>query len=80
MAHVHAVTQWKVRNSQLQRPVLRHCAALPHATLRHHLHRRLSLEDEPNVGPHHVRTVLCVPRSQRSAGGSSPHLPSLNLS
>lgn len=80
MAHIHSTPQRQARHCQLQWPVLRHRAALPHAPLRHHLHRCMSLEDESNVGPHHVRTVLCFPRPQRPAGGSHPHLPSFNLS
>uniref|UniRef100_I3JJB2 Sodium/potassium/calcium exchanger 1 n=1 Tax=Oreochromis niloticus TaxID=8128 RepID=I3JJB2_ORENI len=35
--------------------------------------------DEPKVGPHHVRTVLCVPCPECSAGGSCPHLPCFHL-
>lgn len=80
MAHVHCVTRRQASGCQLQRPVLRHRAALPDAPLRHHLHRSLSLEDEPNAGLYHVRTVLCVPRPQRHAGGPHPHLPRFDLS
>lgn len=80
MAHVHTVTQGRASNGQLQRPILCHCAALPHAPLCDHLHRRLSLEDEPKIGPHHVPTVLCVPRPKRPAGGPRPHLPHFHLS
>lgn len=79
MAHVHSVPQRRAGGRQLQWLVLRHRAALPHAPLCHHVHRCLSLEDEPNAGSHDVCTVFCVPRPQRPPGGSHPCLSSFNL-
>lgn len=62
-----------------QRPVLRHRSALPHASLRHYLHRCVQVEDEQAAGFPHVPAVLCVSGSQRNAGGQGHQLPSLHL-
>ncbi len=62
-----------------QRPVLRHRSALPHAPLRHNLHRCVQVEDEQAAGFLHVHTLLCVPGGQRNAGGQDHQLPDLRL-
>lgn len=64
---------------QQQRPLLRHRAALHHASLRHHLHRLLQVEDEQGSGLHHVPALLHLPGPQRDAGGPHHHLSSFHL-
>lgn len=64
---------------QLQWPLLRNCAALPHAPVCHRFHRRLPLEDESRFGRHHVCAVLCLPRPQHPAREASHHLPRVHL-
>lgn len=80
MAHIRSTPLWPAHHRQLQRPVLCHRVALPHASLRHNFHRRLPLEDEPDARPHHVCSVLSVLSPQRLAGGPRPHLPHFHLS
>lgn len=50
--------------SQLQRPLLCNRAPLPHAPLRHHLHRRLQVAHEQAARLHHVHVVLRLPGGQ----------------
>ncbi|CAG02307.1 unnamed protein product, partial [Tetraodon nigroviridis] len=64
---------------QLQRALLRHRAALPHAPLRHHLHRRLQVAHEQVAGLHHVHALLCLLGGQRHAGGQGHRLSGVRV-
>lgn len=67
------------RGCQQQRALLRHCLALPHAALCHHLHRILQVEDEQDSGLHHVPALLYLPGPQRHVGGPHHRLSRLHL-
>ena len=60
--------------------LLRYCAALPHAAVRHHLHRFLQVEDEQAAGLPHVPAVLRLPHRVRHAGRQNHRLSSVHLS
>lgn len=75
MAPVVPVQRLQRGPGQLQRPLLRHRAALPHAALRHHLHCGLQVAHEQTAGLHHVPALLRLRGGERHAGGSDHHLP-----
>lgn len=79
MADVHFGERYEAREGEQQRPLLRHRAPLPHAPLRHHLHRRLQVEDEQAAGLHHVPPLRRLLGGQRHAGGQDHNLPRLHL-
>lgn len=79
VALVHVGEQFAARGGEQQRPVLRHRAPLHHAPLRHHLHRRLQVEDEQDARLHHVPPLRRLPGAQRHAGGQDHHVPDFHL-
>ena len=79
LAHVVLIQRHATGASQLQRPFLCYSAPLPHAPLRHHLHRRLQVAHEQAAGLHHVPAVLRLPGAERHAGGQGHLLSGVRL-
>lgn len=80
LAHLQHHQRLQAGTGEQQRPVLRNRPPIPHAALRHHIHRGLQVENEQVSGPSHVPALLRLPHRQRHAGGQNHRLPRHHLS